>query len=399
MSDDATSDSVNVLLYSVNGTGLGHLTRLMAIARWIRTLLNGLNLRGKVFFLSCSEADFLLADNGFPSFKLPSRNALRDAQIPPDEAIPLVRRAAAAALEQIDPQIVIIDTFPTGTYDELLPILGRQDINKVFVFREQRREYAEKIPYEKLLVSFQQMLIPHPEGAFSLTFDPPAALDVTWTGDIIFGERKELWTKQKVRETLGIPRNKTIVYSAAGGGGDREMSRYLQTLVDVVAEFPEVHLVVGGGPLNRKQRVPRPGMTWTTLYPISRMFGGFDFAISSAGYNSVNELIYFGLPAILFPQTRQADDQAARVQRVADAGAAIAVDPLGADSLRSAMQRMMDPEVRREMRDRSKTMIPENGARRAAQAILRCALPRIFPNVEFPSLQMDARTASVGGVS
>ena len=399
MNGGATSDSVTVLLYSVNGTGLGHLTRLMAIARWVRTLLNGFNLRGKIFFLSCSEADFLLAANGFPSFKLPSRNALRDAQIPPDEGIPLIRRLAAGALDQIDPQIVIIDTFPTGTYDELLPILGRDDITKVFIFREQRPEYASAIPYEKLLISFQQMLIPHPEGSFPLTFDPPAALDVTWTGDIIFGERKELWTKQKVRETLGIPRNKTIVYSAAGGGGDREMSRYLQTLVDVAAEFPNVHLVVGVGPLNRQQLIQRPGVTQTTFYPISRMFGGFDFAISSSGYNSVNELIFFGLPAILFAQTRQADDQSARARRVADSGAAIAIDPFSADSLRSAMQRMMDPEVRRAVRDRGASLIPENGARRAAQAILRLALPRVFPNTEFPGLQPDASLASVGGLS
>ena len=33
---------LRIVLYSVNGTGLGHVTRLLAIARWLRSLLNGL---------------------------------------------------------------------------------------------------------------------------------------------------------------------------------------------------------------------------------------------------------------------------------------------------------------------------------------------------------------------
>ncbi len=376
---------LRVVLYSVNGTGLGHVTRLMAIARWLRGLLNGLNLKARIFFLSCSEADALIGRQGFPSFKIPSKTALRRASVSDPEAIQLIRGLAQAALAELEPDVLVVDTFPTGSYDELLPILGQDAVTKVFVFREQRADYARRIPYAKLLSTFHLLLIPHPPDFFELPFEPPPGLEVAWAGDIIFGERNELWTKAKARRSLGIGRDRTVVYTAAGGGGDPDSERTLRTIVGAVRELPKVHILVGAGPLYQKPGKSGRDLAWSTYYPVSRLFRAFDFAISSSGYNTVNELLFFGLPAILYAQVRGADDQLARARRVAAGGGALVVEKLSRANLREALQQMADRELRARMSKVARTLVPENGARRAAEHILRVALARKFPGLELDS--------------
>lgn len=387
------SDTVTILLYSVNGTGLGHLTRLMAIGGWLRKLLNGVDLKARIFFLSCSDADFLLARNGFPSFKLPSRMALHAAAIRGTTADQLIRDYAAATLRQLSPDILVVDTFPTGTYDELLPILGEEQVTKVFIYREQRADYVKGRPYDKLLANFDLIVVPHDEGSMDLGFEPPKNVQLSWSGGIVFGEREELWTKAKARKTLGVPRRKTVVYTTAGGGGDPEAARTFGNVLEAARGLSGLHLVVGAGPLGSQPALSGRDITWTRYYPISRLFRGFDFAVSSSGYNSVHEMLFFGLPAILYAQERVADDQWGRARQVADAGAALAVARPTVGSLRAAMRRMLKPELRDRLSRRASAMLPVNGARRAAEQVLSVALPRMLPGTEFAKLDLADRVA------
>lgn len=386
MTAAASENALSVLLYSVNGTGLGHVTRLMAIARWLRTLINGLDLKARIFFLSCSDADSLIGAQGFPSFKIPSKTALRRAMLSDGEAIELIRGFAGAAIEEVKPDVLVVDTFPAGSYDELLPILGRDEVTKVFVFREQRSDYAASIPYEKLLHTYHLVLMPHPKGHFELPFQLPQGVRAAWAGNVIFGERHEQWTKAAARKALGIGRHKTVVYAAAGGGGDPESAKTLRTISKAVLDLPGTHLVVGAGPLSRQPGAGGPNLSWTTYYPISRLFRGFDFAVSSSGYNTVHELLHFGLPAILYAQVRGADDQMARARRVAAEGAALALESLTPATLKRALTTIMTPDRRAAMRRQAKALVPQNGARRAAEAILETALPRRFPELSLHSL-------------
>lgn len=371
------TQNIDILLYAVNGTGLGHLTRLMAIGRWLRKLINARNLGARVYFLSCSDADYLLAQQGFASFKIPSRAALRKASVAGPASIALIRRYAEAALNEIAPDILVVDTFPTGTFDELLPILGRADVTKVFVFREQRADYMDRIPYARLLSHYDLMLVPHPRGACRLPADLDPELKIRWSGNVIFGEPNELWTKARAQRALGIPRSKTVIYTAAGGGGDSDFTETLELIAEVASEVADSHLVIGAGPLNRSTPQTGPNRTWTTFYPISRMFKGFDFAISSSGYNTVHELLYFRLPAILYAQERRADDQLARARQVADSGAGISLDRLDRASLEEALTRLLDPEVRSRMKQNASKLVKSNGAKQAAMEILDAALPRL----------------------
>src|SRR4051812_4088241 len=66
-------EPLRVVCYAVNGTGVGHITRLLAIARWLRRYAAALDRRLEIWFLTSSEADGLVFAEGFAAFKIPSK--------------------------------------------------------------------------------------------------------------------------------------------------------------------------------------------------------------------------------------------------------------------------------------------------------------------------------------
>lgn len=62
-----------------------------------------------------------------------------------------------------------------------------------------------------------------------------------------------------------------------------------------------------------------------------------DLVIAEGGYNTVAEVRLAGAPAVFVPSARRLDDQAERVRRVADSGAAYVVDPAGPDQALSEL--------------------------------------------------------------
>jgi UDP-N-acetylglucosamine--N-acetylmuramyl-(pentapeptide) pyrophosphoryl-undecaprenol N-acetylglucosamine transferase len=102
-------------------------------------------------------------------------------------------------------------------------------------------------------------------------------------------------------------------------------------------------------------------------YPNSRFFEAFDLAISAAGYNTVHELLFFGVPAILIPMKRLTDDQEARARAAERAGAAVVVNE--PEELTAALQRVLADDALARLRNSAQRLVPVNGADEAAYVI------------------------------
>ena len=74
---------LKLLFYAINGTGLGHLTRLLAVARSCREMAAAMGLESDIRFLTSSEASEVVWD--FPVYKLPSKTVARTARVPVDQ--------------------------------------------------------------------------------------------------------------------------------------------------------------------------------------------------------------------------------------------------------------------------------------------------------------------------
>ena len=103
-----------IVCYTINGSGVGHLTRLLAVARWLRRY--GALIEGRVpevLFLSSSEASGILLRAGFASFKIPSKTVVREAGGNVLEYRRLAKHFVWQTLATFSPDLLVVDK-PAG---------------------------------------------------------------------------------------------------------------------------------------------------------------------------------------------------------------------------------------------------------------------------------------------
>lgn len=384
---------LKLLFYAVNGLGLGHLVRLLAIARAVRAR----RADTEILFCTSSEADALVYREGFAALKVPSKNIREESGLRKKTHQKLVQAVVWSAVTAFDPDVLIVDTFPIGNLQELAPLLT-WELRKVFVFREQKEEMARRPVLQNALRLYDRVIVPHDEAA---DVPVPEGVTAVRVGPILIREEKELRSREAARQRLGLPESATVLYASFGGGGDPEVERCLRLTLQVVAERPELHVVLAPGPLFRgdvardeepartglrglfgaPKRAPSsetanllqslgPRAVFLDHFPAIELFRAFDFAVAGVGYNTSHELLHAGVPAAFIPFPRVVDDQGARARWIAESGAGLAVTTPDKASIGAALARLSDPSERAVMRKKGQKLVPESGATRAAQVIL-----------------------------
>lgn len=351
-----------ILFYAVNGLGLGHVTRLLAIGRKVRDLAP----EAEIVYFTSSEAEDVIFREGFAAFKVPSKTLRSRTQLRPSTYARMLQTVTLNLMASFHPHVLVVDTFPAGTLQELLPVL-RWDSRKVFVFRVQRPEVASSPLVQNTLGLYDLVIVPHTPGEVNAPV--PEDVRSEWTGPILIRDRRDAVERSEARARLGLPSDGAVIYVSFGGGGDVAMDSALELTVESLGSCG-AHLAVAQAPLYRGSAPRRSGTTTVQYYPMAELYAAFDGAISAAGYNSTMELMHHGVPTALVPFPRQVDDQHARALALADAGCAICVDPLEGDGLRQAVERLLDRAAAAGMADAARMQAPHNGADRAAEAIV-----------------------------
>lgn len=362
---------MRILFYAVDGLGLGHVTRTLAIARQVRAL----EPAAEILFLTASEADNVIYREGFAAVKLPSKTIRRETRLRASTYGRLVSVVSWNAIATFNPHVLVVDTFPAGAIHELLPLL-RWDMRKVFIFRAQRAEHAHAGLMQSALRLYDRVLIPHSEGEAEIPVPPEVAAQ--WVGPILIRSRDEALGRREAREALGLPAEGTVIYATFGGGGDQEIAASVQAAEEACARLAgsqEIRLAVACGPLFREaQGCGAAKVTWLQgHYPMALYLRAFDAAIAATGYNTATELLHVGVPTVFIPYARTVDDQEARAARIAAAGAGLTVPAPEPDLLAAALRRLLDPGTAERLSAAARALVPENGAERAARAILDAA--------------------------
>ena len=352
-----------IVCYAVNGSGLGHVTRLMSVAKWLRRTVGVLERRPpEILFLTSSEATQVLLQAGFASFKLPSKTIVRQTGMDMLEYRRLARQFVWQTLGTFAPDLLVVDTFPSGSFDELLQLLDAP-FQKGFIHRRVKPEYAQRPTFQAALGLYDSIVVPHASHG-------PHDAREAWCGEVLHIEREALMPAQQARAQLGVPPERTLVYVSAGGGGDPHSQAALASVVEALSGDPTLHLLVGAGPLYRGTRMGGQNLTWFTEPEVAPYMAACDAAISAGGYNTFHELLHLGGPSVFFAQAKVADDQAHRIQTAAQAGACLWLDDSALDpaALRTALSRAL--EARESLSANARAYVPQNGAARCARALL-----------------------------
>jgi UDP-N-acetylglucosamine--N-acetylmuramyl-(pentapeptide) pyrophosphoryl-undecaprenol N-acetylglucosamine transferase len=357
-------EALRVVCYAVNGTGVGHVTRLLSIARWMRRYAAALEQRLEVWFLTSSEADGLVFAEGFAAFKIPSKTVVGETGIDRTAYRALAKQWIWHTLGLLRPDLLIVDTFPRGSFGELL---GALDLcrHKAFVYRPVRPEVAARADFQSMLPLYDLILVPETDAHVIAPGSVKGHL--VHVGPVLSRERWELFPRPEARARLGVDPEKKCVFVSAGGGGDTDAEAHLARTVQELSRDPSIEVVVGAGALYRGHPFPR----LTTLSgPAAAYALGFDAAVCAAGYNTFGELMFAGVPTAFLPQAKLADDQRARAERAVTSGAASVLEP-GADVLGVVKELLNRPGASAAAR----SLVPENGARLAAGELLRLLYP------------------------
>jgi len=358
-----------IVCYAINGAGLGHVTRLLSVAKWMRRYVALLEGRpAEIIFLTSSDASDVLADADIAAFKIPSKTVAKKTLLNKLEYRRLAKHFVWNTLGVFSPDLLVVDTFPSGSFDELFQMLDGP-FKKSFIYRAVKPEYAARATFRSAASMYDVVVAPHSEQ--SCPAEQIGNQKIRCSGEVLQYDRDDFLPRDVVREQLGIAPTDRLVYVSAGGGGDPGVEDQLRSIIAAVSGIPNVHLLVGAGPLYRGNRISAPNLTWFTGPGVGQYFGGVDAAICAAGYNTFHELLLAGVPTAFFAQSKIADDQSARISSAAHHGACRKIESVDdADALIRSVHELLDESAGKEIAVKATELVSGNGAARCALELL-----------------------------
>ena len=345
--------SHRVLMVSDNGAGMGHLSRLMAIAR-------RLPADWAAVIATQSYGASIAHQEGFLTEYIPSRKVL-DAAKPRWNRLLRERLAHLIALHE--PAVVAVDSVPhEGIADA---VRDHPEITWVWVRRAmwQRGVGAEFLAEGKV---FEHVLEP---GEFAAAADEGPTVAERFRAHrvepITFLSADELLEGEAARAELDLDeRPAALLQLGAGNIND------IASPGERIARHLTGHgfqVVLAESMIATSPMPPVPGAKIVKIYPVSRYLRAFDLVVSASGYNSYHEQIGFGIPTVFVPNTAtRLDDQVGRARFAAASGVALSVEDPTSAELEEVLDAAVRPEVRAAMRRRCAELTFSNGAVAAA---------------------------------
>jgi len=342
-----------ILFVSSNGTGLGHLTRSMAIARRLGPEVESL-------FVTFSRAAPVVRDVGFPVEFIASHGSPGAGS-----DFRWSRRLAGrlcAVVAEADPRVLVFDGILP--YDPLLAAMGSVPAT-VWCRRGLWRPGASTAPLTRADL-FDAVLEPGDFAAAADTGPTSARRDeVQEVPPIVFLDDVEVLPRADAERELGLEPDRPTVLVQLGQG--EEVAAATDRCLRALARREDVQVAAASSAIAGLLDVPHGVVHLRSTYPMSRYYAAFDGAVAAAGYNAFHELIRFGVPALFVPMPRETDDQPARARHAERMGVAVAVERPGDARLEERLEELVDTERREAMKSRLAELRPENGAAEAAR--------------------------------
>jgi UDP-N-acetylglucosamine--N-acetylmuramyl-(pentapeptide) pyrophosphoryl-undecaprenol N-acetylglucosamine transferase len=349
------------LFFCVNGAGLGHLNRCLAIARRVARLQPEADI---CFLTSCRMLE-VIAREGYVPYHIPPLAAY-GGRMKARYWDRMLHTQIRLIVEHHRPTTFVYDGI--ALYPGLRRALQTCRFERSAMILRLRHIHTQPEQLSQGLRLFDRIIHPGEAGeARSGLPSPTAPLQPHRVAPILHFDRAEILPRVEARRRLGLPMDRRVVYLQLGSGNIDDAGTWTSHALELLARDPDLEVVLAQSPIAEQEMTPPPGVHLIRQYPNARFFNAFDLAISAAGYNTVHELLFFEVPAILIPMPRLTDDQEGRARAVERAGAAMVVSR--PEDLAPALDHLLDDDARARLRDAAKRLIPENGAHEAAHLI------------------------------
>ncbi len=330
----------NILMYSHDTYGLGHIRRTMAIASHLRgpntnvLILTGSPIAGRFRFPE--QVDFVR----IPGMIKTTNEEYQplSIKIDPEHAMNIRKSIISATAQTFRPDLFIVDKEPLGLKREVLPtlewlreesphtrtILGLRDI--MDDAESTRRDWEKRGVYEILERLYSEVWVYGRQNFYDPVseYRIPAAVSekMVFTGYIprtVPNKKAVAKTRKRYLKKGG----KKLVVVTTGGGGDGYvvMDTFL-SMLESEKTMPDFSAVLVTGPFLSKQwrdeifdRAKRLGVKAIRFFqPMEELIAAADLVVSMGGYNTICEILTQGTLSLVIPRETPRKEQLIRAQ-------------------------------------------------------------------------------------
>ncbi|MBB4481290.1 glycosyltransferase [Rhizobium etli] len=346
-----------VLFVATNGIGLGHITRLMAIAERMSPDMEPV-------FLTMSAGSSIIEARGHPVDYIPSAPKIG---VTDDSWNEVFAQELLAAVEAFAINSVVFDS--NHPFPGLLKVLAaRPDLNWVWI---RRGMWASRHGLDPSMQHRFDMVIEPGEFAADEDHGITAQLraGVIGVSPILLVDSDDRLSRAEAALALGVDPAGLVAVVQLGSERNFDVSRLRPAIIDGLLKHG-VQVVDAVNPLAPKREDHMGGTVQKAIYPIARYFNAVDLMITNAGYNSFHECIYGGMPAIFVPnEAPEMDEQAVRAAYAQSSGLGLCLRSVDAERAHEAIELALSEGFLAQHRTRASRIVFANGAREAALAI------------------------------
>jgi hypothetical protein len=347
-----------VLFLPKGGVGLGHVARLLAIARRAGNSFDPV-------IVSLSETAGLIEALGFRAEYIPSAAY---AGIRPVDWNPWFQYELEQLIDAYEARAVVFDgSDPPAALGQALA--SRAWCRGVWI---RRGMWAQGFD-PSLQHSGDYDLIIEP-GELAAVRDRGATVarrrEALQVDPITLLDPPELLSREAAAAAVGLDPQRPAALIQLGSGENRNILNLLDKIVAECRRHPDLQVAIAQWANTTVPLNLWPGVKILNGAPLSLYYRAFDFSISATGYNSFHEVISFGLPTLFVPNLAPGmDDQAARSGFAQDGGAAIELRDHEFHDLPTIVDLLMQPAFRSVMQVNCGQLTRKNGATAASRAI------------------------------
>lgn len=340
------SATYNILMYSHDTYGLGHIRRTMAIANHLRDsstnvlILTGSPIAGRFHFPE--QVDFVRIPGMIK--KTNDDYQSLSIRIEQEKALAIRTNIILATARTFRPHLFIVDKEPLGLKKEVLPtlewlkknspsslaILGLRDIlDEAQVIRRDWRErniyaFLDRL-YDEIWVYGNQNIYDPRE-----MYDIPAEIHgkIHFTG-YIPRKKRDSETRARIRKRYRILEDDSFVLVTTGGGGDgyEVIDHYLAMHDYFPTSLPFKSIIITGPFMPKAKteeladRARMHGIKAMAFDPrLEDLMAAADVVISMGGYNTICEILTQQTPALIIPRETPRKEQLIRATQLKGEG-------------------------------------------------------------------------------
>lgn len=356
----AVPASSRILMVAGNGIGLGHITRLMAIANRLPGWIDPV-------FLTLSLGTKFIRKAGYSADYIPSHTKLSVTSQSWNKAFAV---ELLAAIDAVDARMVVFDG--NDAFPGMRQIMKlRTDIAWVWIRRGLWQPHHE-LNYET--IELFDMIIEPEDFASSEDGGKTAGLGgVEHVPPILFGDPRDRLSRAKAATKLNVTKDKPVVAVQLGSRQNFDLSKLYSEILNVLSELGNSGRITAieiENPLAPKEEDATPGIGLRRLFPIFECSTAIDLLITTPGYNSFHESIYGGIPTIFVPnEAAEMDDQFLRTRVAQSAGLALTLTVADQPRTQTIIEQGLSAEFSKTVGDYAKGTSFCNGAVEAARLI------------------------------